>query len=122
MQKICQNITLVMCSFLFIIVFLFSFFYNSNVFYDDKPLLSILCSIFILLFWGVLYFFLNKKIKNISKKETIFFLFFYFLIVSFLQILVLKQLSVKPSWDFGVVFYNAEDFVLTGTRSLDSYP
>lgn len=122
MQKICQNITLVMCSFLFIIVFLFSFFYNSNVSYDDKPLLSILCSIFILLFWGILYFFLNKKIKNISKKETIFFLFFYFLMVSFLQILVLKQLSVKPSWDFGVVFYNAKDYVLTGTRSLDSYP
>lgn len=122
MQKIFQHIILIMCSLLFITVFIFSFIYNSNVFYDDKPLLSILFCILILFVWLLIYYFTTKKIKNVSRKKIIIFLISYFLIVLAIQIFTIKQLSVNPSWDFGVVFYNAKDFVLTGTRSLYSYP
>ena len=122
MQKIFQHIILIMCSLLFITVFIFSFIYNSNVFYDDKPLLSTLFCILILFVWLLIYYFTTKKIKNVSRKKIIIFLISYFLIVLAIQIFTIKQLSVNPSWDFGVVFYNAKDFVLTGTRSLYSYP
>lgn len=121
MQKIIQNIILITTIIIYTIILLFSFFYDSNTYYNDKTLLSIIFSIITLIIWSIIYIFINKKIKNITKKGGVIFLIIYFILVSIIQYVVLKQLSVEPSWDFGVVFADAEHYALNGIRST-SYP
>lgn len=45
MDKILKKITLTMTTIIFIVILLFSFFYDSNVFYHDNPFLSVIFSI-----------------------------------------------------------------------------
>lgn len=121
MDKMLKNITLIMTTIIFITILLFSFFYDSNVYYHDNTVLSIIFSIITMFIWLIIYIFINKKIKNITRKNEMIFLIIYFIIVSIIQCIVLKQLSVTPGWDFGVVFSHAESYALNGVKSV-SYP
>lgn len=121
MKKIMTNSILIFTILVFSVIFIFSFFYESNVYYKTNFLMSLLFSGIILCFWFISYKGL-KKINYLTKKKEINLLLFYFIIVSVIQIIVLKNLSVAPSWDFGMVFSNASSFVATGVRNLQVYP
>ena len=121
MDKILKNITLTMTTIIFIVILLFSFFYDSNVFYHDNPFLSVIFSIITMFIWLIICMFVDKKIKNITRKNGVIFLIIYFIVVSIIQYIVLKKLSVTPGWDFGVVFSNAEFYALNGGKSVP-YP
>lgn len=107
---------------IFIVIFFFSFVYPSNVYYSDNNILSIIFMFCTLAVWNILYLLIYKKIKLLNKKYEVIFLLIYFLIVSILQFTILKQLSVAPGWDFGMVFSNAKSFVYTGIREINVYP
>ena len=122
MQKLSNYFIQIVTFLLFIIIFFFSFSYDSTVYYQDNVFLSLLFAIITLIIWTFIYWIIYKKIKIPSKKWEIIFLIIYFMVVSLLQIIVLKQLSVAPGWDFGMVFSNAKAFVYTGVREINVYP
>lgn len=122
MQKLTNYFIHIVTFLLFIIIFFFSFSYDSSVYYQDNVFLSLLFAIITLIIWTFIYWIIYKKIKIPSKKWEIIFLIIYFMVVSLLQIIVLKQLSVAPGWDFGMVFSNAKAFVYTGVREINVYP
>lgn len=122
MQKITNYFIQTITFLLFIIIFFFSFGYDSNVYYHDNVFLSLIFAIITLIIWTVIYWILYKKLKIPSKKHEIIFLIIYFGFVSLIQIIILKQLSVAPNWDFGMVFSNAKSFVYTGVREINVYP
>lgn len=119
-MKIINKIILISTIILFSWIFVFSFFFQSNVYYFENSFISLLITIPIFLLWIFCY----KKIKNIkeiSLKTEIVVLISYFVIVSIIQIIVLKQLNVNPGWDFGVIYNNALKFATTGSRSGATY-
>lgn len=122
MQRMTNYFIQIVTFLLFIIIFFFSFSYNSSVYYQDNVFLSLVFAIITLIIWTFIYWIIYKKIKIPSKKWEIIFLIIYFMVVSLLQIIVLKQLSVAPGWDFGMVFSNAKAFVYTGVREINVYP
>lgn len=122
MQKMINNFIQIVTFLLFMIIFIFSFGYDSNVYYHDNVLLSLVFAIITLIIWTVIYWIIYKKLKIPSKRCETIFLIIYFMVVSLLQIIVLKQLSVAPGWDFGMVFSNAKAFVYTGVREINVYP
>lgn len=107
---------------IFTVIFLFSFIYSTNVYYKDNNILSVFFMFLVLTIWGVIYWLLYKKLKILRKKQEMLFLMLYFIIVSVIQFIVLKQLSVEPNWDFGVVFNSAKGMAATGIRSFVGYP
>ncbi len=122
MSKIANYFIQIVTFLLFIIIFFFSFGYDSNVYYHDNVFLSLIFAMITLIIWTVIYWIIYKKLKIPSKKQEIIFLVIYFIFVSLLQIVILKQLSVMPSWDFGMVFSNAKAFVYNGVREINVYP
>ncbi len=105
---------LTICSFFWII--LCSFFFESNVYYSQNRIISFSFSLLILCLWFYLYKGINHiKESRINIKFEIITLSCFFILVTIIQFAVLKQLSVEPSWDFGVVFDNAYNFVSTGS-------
>lgn len=122
LNKLIVIVTLIFTIFLFLNIFISSFFYPSNVFYEENNFISIFIT-FIL--FTILYFIYKKfiyKKNNISKKYELIILAILFLFLILAELFVLKNLSVNPSWDFGVVFENAESYVLTGIRNKSYYP
>lgn len=122
MQKITNYFIQIVTFLIFIIIFFCSLGYDSNVYYHDNVFLSLIFSVITLIVWTVIYWIVYKKLKIPSERFEIIFLIIYFFIVSLLQITVLKQLSVAPGWDFGMVFSNAKSFVYTGVREINVYP
>lgn len=106
--------------FLFAWILLNSFWYPSNVYYQQKPIISFCIGLLVIQIWVYLYKAINKK-KNISKKEEIIIGIIYILIVSILQGIIINQFCTNPSWDYGVVFENAQKFALEGTRNNAGY-
>lgn len=96
-------------------IFIFSLFLDSNVFYSENSFISLLISPIIIGIWYFIFQFIQKK-KKITVRNEICFLIFYFLLVTIIQIVVLKELNVIPGWDFGVVYDNALKYAQTGTR------
>lgn len=119
-MRIINKIILISTIILFSWIFIFSFFFKSNVYYSENSFISLLITIPIVLIWIFSY----KKIKSITKislKSEIIILMSYFIIVSIIQVIVLKQLNVNPGWDFGVIYDNALKFATTGSRSGAAY-
>ncbi len=122
MEKVINKLIQIFIFLFFVILFIFSFINDSSVYYHDDIFLSLLFLGFTLIIWTFFYWLFSKRKNIFSKKLEIIYLLVYFALVSFLQIIVLKQLSVSPGWDFGVVFSNARSFVYTGVRDINSYP
>lgn len=122
LNKIIISFTLFLTIFLFLSIFISSFFYPSNVFYEENNFISlILAFLFILILCFMYKRFIYKK-SDISKKYEIIILIILFFFLLLVELFVLKNLSVNPGWDFGVVFKNAETYVLTGIRDKTYYP
>lgn len=85
-------------------------------------MISLGISFIILIIWYLLFKGIVKSKRELSKKQEIIYLVIYFSVLLILQICVLKYLSVYPEWDFGVVFGNAESYVLNGERNKLIYP
>lgn len=121
MKKTINNVVLISTILIFTIIFVCSTFMQSNVFYSQNHLISLL---FIIPIFIIFYnlFKIKRKIQNISLKKTIIFLILYYIIVSILQFIVLKYLSVNPNWDFGVVFDSAVNYANNGIRANATYP
>lgn len=121
MKKKINNVVLISTILIFTIIFVCSTFMQSNVFYSQNHLISLL---FIIPIFIIFYnlFKIKRKIQNISLKKTIIFLILYYIIVSILQFIVLKYLSVNPNWDFGVVFDSAVNYANNGIRANATYP
>jgi 4-amino-4-deoxy-L-arabinose transferase-like glycosyltransferase len=101
---------------IFVYLFASLFIFDVSVFYKVNNLISLIVSLIIIILWIILYHFIHKKYLKVSLKSEIIIVTFIMLIVLFVQYLIVKELSVNPSWDFGVVFKNAENFVLYGNR------
>ena len=115
-MKIVNRIILISTIILFSWIFIFSFFFKSNVYYSENSIISLLLTIPIILLWIIIYKKI-KNIKNITIKKEILVLVIYFILVSILQCIVLKELNVNPGWDFGVIYNNALTYAKTGSRS-----
>ena len=117
MKKILNKSLYIVIAIVFLWIFCFSFVFPSNVYYTQNSFISFIFAIIILGLWFLLYKFINCHIKNISIKHEIIFGFVFFILVTIIQITVIKYLSVDPGWDFGVVYDNAYQFALTGSRN-----
>lgn len=114
MKKIINKTTLITALIIFSYIFICSLFMQSNVSYNQNQFISLLFALpIIFIFYKISK--LNKY-KDISLKKTIIFLIIYFAIVSIIQIIVLRFLSVNPGWDFGVLFSDAVNYANTGSR------
>jgi 4-amino-4-deoxy-L-arabinose transferase-like glycosyltransferase len=101
---------------IFVYLFINLFIFDVSVFYKVNNLISLIASFITIILWIVLYHFIHKKYSNVSIKTEIIIVTFIMLIVLLLQYLIIKELAVNPSWDFAVVFKNAENFVSYGNR------
>ena len=123
MKKVVNKSILIMTLLIFLYIIICSLFMQSDVYYKQNQFISLLFSLpIIFIFYKLINLNKMEKFKNISIKKTIIFLFLYFILVSLLQLIVLKYLSVNPGWDFGVIFNNAKDYVNTGSRANSVYP
>ena len=96
----------------FILVFLYVFkvsIFNATMFKNLNPIL-IICSLCILF---ALYLFFIKKINDLSFKKLIIINIILFIVILIIQIIVAKQLSVNPSWDFRYISSNAKIIALS---------
>lgn len=121
-NKIIANIVLFLTLFLFLHIFISSFFYPSNVFYKENNLISLFITFFLFFILYSIYKKFVAKKSAISKKYEIIILIILFFFLLLVEFFVLKNLSVNPSWDFDVVFKNAESYVVTGVRDKAYYP
>lgn len=121
-KKLLSNMVIIVTLFLFLNIFICSFFYPSNVYYSENNFISLVITFIIFTFFYILY----KKFvfgrTNIGKKKEIIIASIIFIIILMIEIFVLNNLAVNPAWDFGVVFKNAESYVLTGSRNTLWYP
>ena len=117
MKKILNKSLYIVIAIVFLWIFCFSFVFPSNVYYTQNSFISFIFAIIILGLWFLLYKFINCHIKNISIKHEIIFGFVFFILVTIIQITVIKYLNVDLGWDFGVVYDNAYQFALTGSRN-----
>ena len=81
--------------------------FNGSAFLKMDPL--ILIGLLFLVIIGEVIF--NVIINKLSYKKYKYIVLILFGIIFSLQIFVAAKLTVFPSWDFGVVFYQAEELV-----------
>src|SRR5574344_547546 len=121
MKKYLNKSLYVIITITFLWLFCISFVFSSNVYYSQNSFISLLFAFIILLLLFLIYKFINDKFKNITYKREILFIIIFFIIVTIIQFVVIKELNVDPGWDYGVVFNNAYNYVLTGSRSRAVY-
>lgn len=94
-----------------LLMFSCSIIFKTNVFYESNKIISLLGMIGIIIIWILFY----KKISPLyckqSEKRKKIFLTIYFFLFFIIEIIYLKELKVNPTWDFGVIFNNAKNFV-----------
>ena len=123
MKKLINKTLLITLLIIFSYIFICSLFLQSNVLYKQNQFISLLFAIpVICIFYKLLQLNKFEKLKNLSFKRIVIYLSIYFIIVSLIQFVVLKYLSVNPGWDFGVLFNNASDYANTGTIQNSVYP
>lgn len=123
MNKIANKATLILTTIIFSIIFIFSLFMQSNVFYNQNHLMSLLLTVPIfIIFYNLIKLRNVERFKNLSIKKTILFLIIYYLVISIIQFIVFKYLSVEPGWDFGVIYDNAVKYINEGTIKNSVYP
>lgn len=102
---------------IFLIIFIFSFKYDSNVYYSQNKFISLLFCIIIMVLWYFIYKILCNKIKSkVSKKTYILTIIIYLIIVSLIQLFILKHFMVKPGWDYNILYENAKYYLQYGNR------
>lgn len=97
--------------FVTFLLILCSVFFPTNVFYTTSFIGSIFVMFFIFFLWYLLYHKVISKIILWDKRKKTIFLIFYFLSLFGVQIVCFSQLQVNPSWDFGVIYHNALNYV-----------
>ena len=118
MTKFIDKATYLFSFILFSIILIFCFVYDSNVYYSQNKFISLAVCIILGIIWFIILKFINKFVKEkVSIKVHTAILIGYFIIVSLIQIFVLKNLFVSPGWDYQVVFENAKYFVENGNRA-----
>lgn len=120
-MKIINKIILISTITIFSWIFIFSFFYRSNVYYSENSFITFLISIPIILLWSFIFIKLKKHKKDISIKKEVIILIIYFILVSIIQYITLKQLDVIPHSDYGVIYDNALKYATTGSRTNAMY-
>lgn len=120
--KFASKIVLLIGIFLFSNVFIGSFFFPSSVYYKENNFISLLICFILFLILYIIYIKHVKNNKRINTKTEFIIVSLIFTIIFLLELFVLKYLSVKPGWDFAVVFENANSYVLNGARDLNWYP
>lgn len=97
----------------FYIVFILLFGYivinclfNNHVNFLDGNIVIILTGIVI---FGIILFFIYKLLSKRSKNSNVKIIAITFIILITIQILFAIWFYVKPSWDFGSVYYAAVD-------------
>lgn len=120
-MKIINKIILISTITIFSWIFIFSFFYRSNVYYSENSFITFLISIPIILLWTFIFLKLKKYKKDISIKKEVIILIIYFILVSIIQYITLKQLDVIPHSDYGVIYDNALKYATTGSRTNAMY-
>lgn len=108
--------------FIFLIVFMYSFFSPSNVYYDENNFISLIITGIIFIILLIIYKKIIYNKENIGAKREFLIVSIIFFLMLMLELFVLKNLSVNPSWDFGVIFLNAKSYVLNGARETFWYP
>lgn len=107
-------------SIFFLWIFISSIIFRSNVYYNQNRFISLLVCLIVLVLWYVIYNKFFNKIK-LSLKLEILILIIYFTLLVVVQLIIIKNLSVYPGWDFGVIFNNALEYVQNGTRENATY-
>lgn len=117
------SVTILLLSIIFFgWIFINSLKYESNVYYNQNKLISLGVAFIILFIWLGTFLLLKKILKKtISLKFEILILLVYFTIITIIQVFIVKNLSVIPSWDFGVIFDNAYNYVLNKTFTYAEY-
>lgn len=90
--------------------------FDGSIFLKIDPL--ILIALLVLVIIGVVI--INVTINKLSYKKYKYIVLILFGIIFALQIFIAKELTVFPEWDFGVVFYQAEELV-NKTGEISSY-
>lgn len=116
-MKIINRIIFITIILLFSWIFISSLFLNSNVFYNENSIISLIICIPISILFLLIYYFIKKSKITLSIKKEIVLLILYFIIVTIIQLIVLNQLDVIPGWDFGVIYDNALKYAETGSRA-----
>lgn len=91
--------------------------FNANVFLKVDTSLIIIS---LLISAMIIYMIVNMIINKLSDKKCKYTALISLGIIIALQLLIAKELTVFPSWDFGVVFYQAETLV-NKTGSISNY-
>lgn len=91
--------------------------FNANVFLKIDTSFTIITLLMLAI---VIYIVINITINRFSYKKCKYVALFSLGIIVALQLLIAKELTVYPSWDFGVVFNQAEVLV-NKTGSISNY-
>lgn len=115
-----RNFLLKMFTIVFVILFshitYISIFSNNNQFSDINYLMLIVGVSMLIMLMYLLY----KLLANISCKKMILISIIAFMIMIILQICFVIYFRNNPTWDFGVVFYEAREMAL-GKNQLSEY-
>ena len=98
---------------LFILVFVYILkvsIFNVTSFRRLSPSIILIISIFLLL----IYLFFRERLNNIPFKYILVINSILFLLLLVIQIIIAKELSVDPGWDFGAVANSAKSIALSG--------
>lgn len=118
-MKIKENL-LMLFNIIFSIVILFIIkvaIFDANVFLKIDTSFTIITLLMLAI---VIYIVINIIINRLSYRKCKYIALFSLGIIVALQLLIAKELTVYPSWDFGVVFNQAEALV-NKTGSISSY-
>ena len=123
MNNFISKSTYVFTAVIFTIIFISSFIFDSNVYYSQNKLISLLVCLVLMALWLLILWVINKFVKEkVSVKVHCAILIGYLVIVTLLQQFVVNYLMVDPGWDYSVVFENAKYYILNGQRWGAVYP
>lgn len=122
MKNIINKSLMFIIAVFFLYILFSSLYLESNVYYKQNSFISLIVSIFILLIWIYMYKIIKRNKDKISNRKAFILLIVYFVIISIIQVITIKTLSVDPEWDFNVIYKNALDYVYKYNRLISVYP
>ena len=123
MNNFISKSTYIFSIIIFTIIFISSFIFDSNVYYSQNKFISLLVCVILMFIWLLILTIINKFVKEkVSVKVHSAIILTYLIIVTVIQLFVLKNLMVDPGWDYNVVFENAKYYLLNGQRWGAVYP
>lgn len=110
---------MVIIAVIFTYIIINALFLESNVYYKQNSIISLIIAIVVLAIWFITYKFLKRI--NISNKKLIFIIIVFFVIETTLQFICIKYLSSIMGWDYSVIYSHAYSYVYEGNRLLAPY-